>query len=1217
MALADHIYELFQHPTFELRIGGVLITADNPLSLDGKPAILAMRGGERHDEDSRVATPPYLEIDVIRIPSWVRRGMPVTLDAGYFGEHVRIFTGGVWALGDQDVDGLKTQCIGTGATDADGVRLERTASVINPPAVWPPIPAGQYIDTGVDNHLAHTAAKLEEVVAREAGRKARISQRPNDSKTQQTIYCKGDLHGAFRDFKIPARDLSGEDVGDAVEGVLDDAGIAQHNIQIGAYTLASEGATLDRMPGAGMLTPLLQLQGGFIRQLPSGVVIGRVLDEQPAPTPAFRYSNTDQDYARIIRVDPPLMAVPFNPLAQIWQTIGLDLDYLDVDGNFFAVEHNWEIVPQSGALSYIDLRGGEDFGGSVGVNPVASFTWEIALQAIGTELYAVITVIDTSTDGDGSIDQAASTWASNQTTIPDISDFDGEEVATIRIALSDIAGDFTITRHVEDNDGLIDDHTEIIDVSASSSAVTVPPFFVAAGTKRYGSPDGAQTKNTTTPSSKTCTAVGARLANGVDSGHAVYGHSNGTLDVTRDFNKTVTACTITPSSPGVAFTDVKWDWRDQRFVWALTDDARLYVSTDYGATFFLLHNLRTVTYGGFGGTTAGALGNDIGLPAGGGVYVHGGDGAGRPLIAYNTNPFGGVGNVWIRVTHLGDLLTDLATPADATMRIVGVAAPGYGGDTYILSWSSGGGASLVAIYHTNDPPGPARSFTRATGLTAGLKNGRVMMESGPRSFAAGIRSRIALFGDDDTWISPDGIAYTQVANNLPSGYTPNHGLYMSSVLGGLPGVYEHLLAVENSAGNGGVMKSTDEGETWNFILGPSTLAGWDTGAKAKKIATGAPFQTSPGGAAILYAQQSIIGSASSYERRVARLEAGTWVAKTDPAAASQEGIVRLRRLGSNLYRIISQGGLSGSSGMAPGQLQRSTDEGQNWSNVGPSPATNGTSDWGVNDVVAGADGTLYAVACTDVQSSTAAGHGPDLYRSDDDGATWDLIYEDNDTSDTFWRRFISIAAHPTNPEILCIIGDRPSGIARQWYTLNARATTPTITQTTGGNEQATNGHRRAVMLSSGRIICMVDQEGHIYRTDDYGAVWVDTGETFTGRQFDIVTDGHLAVWCAGGDATSDELIKRSLNGGQTWEDWLDASAMSAEVQRFHALAFAVDTIFLATNSDESTERVYAIPNAKDPANTSPAVQDITLNLDSVMSGSADVVGIQCLAAVAA
>lgn len=1186
MALADSIYELFQHPTYELRVNNVLI--ESWTSLDGTPVrVLSLRGGEAYDEETRIATPPWCEIEVTRIPENMRKGMAVTLDAGYIDAAgnrllVRIFTGGVWALGEEDPDYLRTQCFGTGATAADGTRIERSASIVGGPAIWPPIPSGQHIDFGIDNHLAHTEAKLEEIVLREARRRARVPKRPYDSKERQTIYCKGDLYGAMRDFKIAARDISGEDVNDALRDILRDSGVASTNINIGAFTLASEGATLDRMPGGGMATPILQLQGGAIRQLPSALVIARVLDEQPAPTAAFRYSNTDQDYARIIRADPPLIAVPFNPLAQIWQTHALDLDYLGIDGRYWVAAHEWEIVPEGGALSYYDYRGGDEFGGTLGIDPVASFTYSVAVQVIGTEPYYVITVIDTSDDPDGEIDQAASTWASNQTTIPDISDFDGETVATIRIAVDDVTGDFEITRHVEDLTGRTDDHTEILDLSASSSAVTVPPFGVAAGTRRIVTPDGAKNVNLTTPSSKTATAVGARLANGINSGHYVFAHSDGSIDVTRDFNKTIAAAF---AATGVQINDIKWDWRDQRLVWALSDTCKLYVSTDYAASFFLLHDLRAVTYGGFGGTTVGALGNDIGLPGGGGVYIHGGDGAGRPLIAYNVNPLGGVGNVWIRVTHLGDLLTDLATPADNSMRIVAVAAPGYDGEDIILSWSSGGVGSLVAIYRTTDPPGPARAYTRATGLTAGLKTGRVMMESGPLS----PRGRIAAFADRDIWVRPQGSnAWSEINDVLPAGYTPNHGLFMSSVLGGLPNVYEHLLAVENSAGDGGVMKSTDEGDSFNFILGPSTLAGWDTGAKGKKVAVGAPLKTTFSGDGILIISQSGASATAHY------LEPGaaSWISVALPASIDGPRPLPIC-ITRNNWIVCDVGGFPDSQ--HGGNAVRTSDGGPNWAAAAIGDVNLGAADpiFGLCDVARAADGRIWGIR----KKGNDFGDPirMNVLYSDDEGATWV-------NSDSVNNYPFRIACHPSDQNVIAVWGHVSNdsffrvSIDRgaTWVTNN-----PTLPISDG--HATVNDH--FLILNNGRfVLCTGDNTAtKIYTSDDNGASWTLRHTLTSADRWIILAGAYGAKVVAftvrqASGGTFDETVLVSDDSAETWSAVgpVLPRTVTTDVGNDWAAKFSgpADELIVHNGNSAGTKRVMRFT----PVGPAGVWSDLTLNL---------------------
>lgn len=1167
MALADRIFDTTQIPTFDVRVNGVPILPSNPTSNDGVPGVVAIRGQESFDSPV-----PTIDLEVTRIPTWMRRGMPVTIDAGYSLEHTRLFTGGVLALGDEDPEYLRTQCFAVGATDEDGATIEATASAIDHPPIWPPVPAGQFIDFSIDNHLVHDLPKLAEVASRELSRALRIPRRPSGDLVRRTVQCVGDLYGAYRAYNIPARDLSGQTVEAAIAGVLTDSGIASYTLSVPAYTLAAEDATLERMPGAQMLDKLMQIDGCKVQQLPSGIVVVSVVEEQPAESAAFAYSTNDQATARIVD-DTGELQVPFNPLLRIGQTIQLDIEYLNISGRFWLRGHRWEIS-EAGAWSYLDLQGGDDFGGTVGINPIAAFTVSVAKQVIGDDLYFVITVTDASFDLDGEIDQAASSWTCNHTTIPDISDFDGQPVATVRIAVDDVTPPFEITRIVVDNDAL--QHTASVtqELDLSGSLAVVPPIAVAAGTTRMVTPDGGANWNDTTPAAKTATAVGARLADGTIAGHFAFGHSDGSIDLTTDFGQTVVAAL---AAVGSQFNDVAWDWRDRSLVWALTDNCKLYLSNNFGVSFFLLADLRTVTFGGFGGTAPGALGNIIGLPAGGGVHIFGGDGAGRPMHVFNTNPFGG--QPWLRVTFTGDLLTDTTPVADATMRIVGYAAPGYGGETMILSWASGGAATLVAIYHTNDAIGLSRSFTRATGLTAGLKNGRVIMESGPLSPV----SRIAMFGDDDTWQSADGIAYTQIADNLPAGFTPNHGLFASSVLAPMSAIYEHFLAVEDATGTGGVMKSTDEGLTWSFLRPATGFPAWPAGAKAKKIALGAPGESATTfGARLLIAIQPTSVSDIYEAHRTEPL--GDWSNQLVNATYQQGAWVRA--LTSSVHVIVMRGPAGSTTEIATDDdfdstvAYRTKDARVTWAELARPNANDAWQDFCIDG-----GGRIWGVTIDEAAS-------PDVTKawySDDDMDTWTLSQQfaaiapgGTLNGRGYWR----IRAHPTNPNIIVTYGGEiAAGGTHKHRTATTTNRGEDWTERVDPARSGRNKHLSFdfVITSGGRLVLTsINQDGEtcIDTTDDWGLTWTER------QNFGDSTTNDNRILGPVGTRLGDKLFVvevtetatpdtskpwQSLDAGLSWEEFTNsvAGALASDHAR-GGIAYdeAIDALFvLMRNAD--------------------------------------------------
>src|SRR6185295_7098457 len=316
---------------------------------------------------------------------------------------------------------------------------------------------------------------------------------------------------------------------------------------------------------------------------------------------------------------------------------------------------------------------------------------------------------------------------------------------SVRIDSASLDGtgtDWTITLSVTDNSGATATVTQTVPYPTTAATVVIPAIGLAYNSGFGFSPDGGQHFNDITGA--TCISVGLRPSDGVNFGHACFGFSNGVIKRTTDAG--LTSSTVMTSAAGVAINDIQWDWRNTLVVWAIDENCIVYVSLDAGATWGIAASLRTTL------SLSGALGNSLGLPAGGEVYIFGGDGVGNPLIAFSSGAY----TVWTRVTFTGDLATDL--PADATCRITSYSAPGTGTEVMGLKFASGGGASIQPLYSTTSAPGTSRAFTRATGLTAGLKDTRYVVPDAP---SRGDGYFYAAFGDRDIWSTSDGIAWTQ------------------------------------------------------------------------------------------------------------------------------------------------------------------------------------------------------------------------------------------------------------------------------------------------------------------------------------------------------------------------------------------------------------------------------------------------------------------------
>ena len=74
---------------------------------------------------------------------------------------------------------------------------------------------------------------------------------------------------------------------------------------------------------------------------------------------------------------------------------------------------------------------------------------------------------------------------------------------------------------------------------------------------------------------------------------------------------------------------------------------------------------------------------------------------------------------------------------------------------------------------------------------------------------------------------------------------------------------------------------------------------------------------------------------------------------------------------------------------------------------------------------------------------------------------------------------------------------------------------------------------------------------------------------------------------------------RSTDYGANWSTVADDLAMTAEVSFFQGITYSplTDRLYICTNSDEVTERVFALLNATQP--TVGALQDLSFNLDAL------------------
>lgn len=1174
--LFDMIGQPHAEAVKEVRINGVLIHPSAPTADDGIPGVISM------EYDDAIAS-----ITMNNCPLWIEDGMPVTIDAGLrvsingvvTQAIERQWTGFIIALPGENPDYLRDRVIVKGAvievgTAPDNVQQQIAAQATLVGAdIRPPLPAGVHIEHEVPNNLVHTLPRASWMASQYIARFGQVPRYPSGEPGRQTIVCAGEMYKTNRAYQLNAISLGGMTDEEAIQAILALAGVTNYSLiepEPGWYTLAlnaavSRGRPLDML---ALLWEIGQLQPVHTRD---GVLVMRQVKWGPAPTSSWSYDITDQAQARILSTTGELEVI-WNPFIEKFSTGYLKIPFLQVDGRHFVetVKHVW---PEKGMpVTRVRAMGGSRLGGTLKINPVATFTYKSIREAFGDDEVVIATFTDHSFDPDGVINQAASTWTSNQTTIPDISDFDGLPYATVRGVTSGWTGAWTVTRTVVDNDGL--DHSLSLDIpyDASDNRLILPATYAAMKNNASASMDGDITWFD--QSGSTCMSVGAKPADGTTSGVACYGFSDGHIGRTMDGCQT--ALTTVLAAVGSPINYIAWDWRNVNVVWALAADMRLYRSQDAGVTWALYDALRTAL--GLAGAIAGR--RCIGLPAAGGVYVFGGDGAGTPLIAFDAVVDG---HAWQTVAMTGDAATDF--PADATMRIVDFTAPGYtdGREVMILEFASGGGGGITGIYSTVSPPGTSREFTRATGLTAGLKNGKYIVGDNP---LMGTLFHAA-FGDRDVWDSTDGIAWTKKANVMPAGITPNDCLFMSDVLTGITGLKGvYMVAAQNAGHTLGLYKSSDGLTTVDELRPSAAGATWPSGADGLMLAVGATGDT-----VTASGQLARLGTGATLQTFD---NSSNWLTKGATAASSNEG---------HLVRFANGHWLYQSDVKSDGDIYHSPD-GVTFTLTLAADANRGVYGFDV-----AADGTVWAVMGNPTTATgTNSTKGLLVYKSVDWGENWTLEYTDAGYSTNFNTSPLNmiysspIACDKFDANNIFILCAARSGEPDYIYSTDGATFTQVIAGSVPGLPNINSQYMNVSFANNGRLLVetIVSSVWGIYYSDDVGASWTASGGDSMDGTWVRVLGPYKPSWANKNVVTNnptgaeDGRLFITRDNGLTWTD-IGVGDVGFTIQ---AVEFdpATDTIYLA---GESSDGVWKITGAFEGV---PTLSEITFNAAAASSG---------------
>ena len=530
-------------------------------------------------------------------------------------------------------------------------------------------------------------------------------------------------------------------------------------------------------------------------------------------------------------------------------------------------------------------------------------------------------------------------------------------------------------------------------------------------------------------------------------------------------------------------------------------------------------------------------------------------GNGRPFIGWFDTSVHGLASVFG-----GELQTDLGA-GNTNLAIVDALDRGDGGGLIIIMENYDASDSGVRpIYLTQGGPFVPSDWKRATGLTAGLMTaGRVVLpgNSGPGHFHA-------LFNNRDVWHinGTTGIPVcTLQANVLDVGFTPNEGLWMAEEAEGLRSVECHLLAIEDAAGNGAIVKSFDDLVTQDDIL-PGMTAWPVVGAKGKDVAIGPAAQSSTAAKVIV---AGLLGT--PVERFIAWREgAGNFAAKIFPTSLDLLDFFRLRAISSDVwfgFFFVSQTLITQTD---TGLAVRTKDGGATWDDTYARPATGRA--W--QDIQRAADGRLWGVTIEDGN----ANHMEIWYNDDPEGDGAWTESKDSDPGADVGERYVQVLCHPTNPNRIAILGyEGASPLSSKisiWLTTDRGANwtnnVPAAKQLNG----ATGLQAAAMMLGSNRLVttgwAVTTNKATVFTSDDNGLTWVAR------KTFDNATSGGLE-WIYGpvGDSAGNRLfvmveikdaspydiqIWESNDQGQTWNQTV-GSALGNLPSRYDVLDMAV------------------------------------------------------------
>lgn len=858
------------------------------------------------------------------------------------------------------------------------------------------------------------------------------------------------------------------------------------------------------------------------------------------------------------------LQVEGDPLRRLGDSIRVeDAAYAGLTDRWF-LEGYRTTLTQTSFITSLKLIG---TGASANLDPVAAFTYKAVWIVIDDALYVLVTLDGTpSFDPDGTI--ASYAWSDNQ----------APEVATGATAVlnickktfeagGDIVPEWQVTLTVTDNDGNTDAVTQIIDLTSCAVPpvpnVVLPSLYAALGNNYSGSQDAAQNWQDSAG-----TDVISVAGDPTDSLRAVFGRDDGGIYLTED--SVVSAPSNVLAAVGSPIISLAWDEANFDIVWALTQDARVYRSTNAGTSWGLYQNLRIAL------TLPSMRGAKI-VAIGGGLVVVGGKGVAPGDVIIALDRF--KNNTWTRPIIGGELATDLAgAPSDVYIRDI---AFNGGSELWEVAIILNSASFTPAVFFTTNLIGDGSDWKRATGLPAKSEGIWIAADLVRDQFVFAYNDQSIYEGD----VAAGVLAASAAAAALDAGDTPNHGFWMGQFIPGIGSVY--IVSTESIAPDGNIYISCDRFATVGKIRPAAGFDAMPANAIAKMSALGA----------IPICPETYLQDEAGTES-VVRLDGAFWTdLGGDPITGGSNA--DLKRLGGAFYRLnqVQVATLAG----AQGSLERANaDEVDSniWTEVIP---YNFADETAVMRYALAIDGTLWAIS----KKTGAWNDGIDfhVWKSVDNGITWVRVYTGFELDpSSFTPRGRDIACDPLDANNIVITAREFNNNSFVYYSTDGGASWTRVagpgSASAGLNLRWGDSHRVVMGIFNG-----------VYVSDSFGATWT--------RKLTGTLGGAATPWIIRSPKSRQQFVYiehkssggapifrlyLSRNNGENWSQFADQDDFVP--LGWSATGWCWAGTFLEDGSlvigeHQGNDKILRNPNPF--ALPTPAWQDVTYNLGALIA----------------